>query len=369
MKDPYTILIVDDTPYVITLLIELLSNEYEIKVANSGINAIRVASTQPPPDLILLDIMMPEVDGYEVCRQLKTEPQTRNIPIIFLTAMGEIEDEQKGLSLGAVDYIHKPISPPILKERIKTHLLLKEANETLKSQNEELEQRVQKRTQQLVELQDATIFSMAAMAETRDPETGNHIRRTQYYVKALAEQLCKDPLYSDDLTNEKVELIFKSVPLHDIGKVGIPEHILIKEGKLTEEEFKIMKQHTTYGSDIIASAEQRVSQDNDFLLHAREIAIAHHERWDGTGYPNHLKGDQIPTSARLMAIADAYDALISDRMYKPGLSHESAMSIIKEGSGAHFDPVVTDAFLMIGDKIKAIAAEYPDVKSQSFYAL
>jgi len=360
-----TILIVDDTPDNLTLMNGLLKDDYRTKLANSGERAISIASALPPPDLILLDIMMPGIDGYEVCRRLKAEALTRDIPVIFLTAKSEIEDEQKGFDTGCVDYITKPISPPIVLARVKTHLLLKSARDFLKDQNAFLEGEVAKRTREVQVIQDVTIMAMGSLAETRDNETGNHIRRTQHYVRALAKKLQSNPRFASFLDEPTVELLFKSAPLHDIGKVGIPDNVLLKPGKLTAEEFEIMKTHTTLGRDAIAVAEKALGTPSSFLRLAREIAHYHQEKWDGSGYPDGLKGEQIPLSARLMAVADVYDALISRRVYKPAFPHEKAVEIIKEGRGKHFDPDMTDAFLEIADEFKQIATVFLDSPEDS----
>jgi putative two-component system response regulator len=355
-----TILVVDDTPDNLTLMTGLLKDAYRTKVANNGERAIAVASTLPLPDLILLDIMMPGIDGYEVCRRLKADPRTQDIPVIFLTAKTEVEDEQKGFDVGCVDYITKPISPPIVMARVKTHLLLKSAKDFLKDQNAFLEGEVEKRTHEVQVVQDVTIMAMGSLAETRDNETGNHIRRTQHYVRALAKKLQTNGKFARYLDDATVEMLFKSAPLHDIGKVGIPDRILLKPGKLDHDEFEIMKTHTTLGRDAILAAEKTLDTPSSFLRHAREIAYYHQEKWDGSGYPEGLKGEQIPLSARLMAIADVYDALISRRVYKPAFPHEKAVEIIREGRDKHFDPDMTDAFLEVADEFKEIAAVFVD---------
>ncbi|MBR7798901.1 response regulator [Undibacterium fentianense] len=352
------ILIVDDTPDNITLLSALLKDKYKIKIATNGLKALHIASIDPSPDLILLDVMMPEMDGYETCRRLKDNPQTNQIPIIFLTAKSQVSDEEMGLKLGAVDYISKPVSPPIVLARVATQLNLVRARNLLQDQNKHLESLVKDRTRKLAKMQDAIIMAMASLAETRDNETGNHIRRTQNYVAALARQLKNSPRFSSELTDENIELLYKSAPLHDIGKVGIPDNILLKPGKLTSEEFEVMKLHTSYGRETILSVERYLGESNEFLRFAREITYSHQEKWDGSGYPENLVGDAIPISARLMAVADVYDALISKRVYKPAFSHEEAIEIMRKGRGSHFDPEMLDAFLSITNDFKEIAMRY-----------
>jgi putative two-component system response regulator len=358
--DKSTILVVDDTPDNLILMSSLLKNDYQVKIANNGEKALRIASSDSPPDLILLDIMMPSMDGYEVCQRLKHEPKTMNIPVIFLTAKNEMEDEKKGLELGAVDYITKPISPPIVLARVKNHLALKAMDEFLRDQNDFLELEVMRRTKEVIAIQDVTIMVMASLAETRDSDTGNHIRRTQYYVKALAEKLRDHQRFAWFLTEANISMLFKSAPLHDIGKVGIPDRILLKPGRFEADEFEIMKTHTTLGRDAIVHAENALGISVDFLIFAKSIALSHQEKWNGSGYPQGLSGEDIPIPARLMAIADVYDALISRRIYKEGMSHEKAVQIMIEGRGSHFDPDMLDAFLDIQEEFRSIARRFSD---------
>lgn len=358
--DQQTVLIVDDTPENLMLMHGLLKDRYQTKVAHNGERALAVATAGPVPDLILLDVEMPGLGGFEVCARLKSDPRTSHIPVIFLTARAEIEDEQRGFDAGAVDYIVKPISPPVVLARVRTHLKLKAVADFLKDKNTFLKSEVERRTREVQVIQDVTIMAMASLAETRDNETGNHIRRTQHYVRALARKLKPHPRFRSVLDNETIELLFKSAPLHDIGKVGIPDSILLKPGRLTPEEFEIMKTHTTLGRDAIVAAEKLLNAPSSFLRYAREIAHYHQEKWDGSGYPDGLAGDQIPISARLMAIADVYDALISKRVYKPPFPHAKALEIIREGRGKHFDPGMADAFFSIAAEFEAIAQRYAD---------
>lgn len=364
LTDRPTILVVDDTPDNLSLMSNLLKETYKVKLANSGEKALKIMQSGSLPDLVLLDIMMPGMDGYEVCQHLKKDPVTRDIPVIFLTAKAETSDETRGLELGAVDYITKPISPPIVMARVKTQLAVKNMQDFLRDRNEYLETEVKKRTAEVEAIQDVTIHAMASLAETRDNETGAHIRRTQHYVRLLAEQLRHHPRFESVLDNDRlIELIFKSAPLHDIGKVGIPDSILLKPGRLDPEEFEIMKRHTTLGRTAIKHAEQDLSIEMPFLAIAREIAYSHHEKWDGSGYPEGLAGDAIPIVARLMAVADVYDALISRRVYKSGMSHEEATKIMIEGRARHFDPDVIDAFVHLQKEFQAIAARFADLKT------
>jgi len=359
-----TVLIVDDTPENLTVMNGLLREHYRTKIANSGARALQIAADNPHPDLILLDIMMPGMDGYEVCRRLKRDPRLAAVPVIFLTAKAEIKDEQAGFDVGGVDYITKPISPSIVLARVSTHLKLKAASDFLKDKNAFLETEVQRRTREVQVIQDVTIMAMASLAETRDNETGNHIRRTQNYVLALAKALKSHRRFSAALDDKTIDMLYKSAPLHDIGKVGIPDAILLKPGKLTAEEFEIIKTHTTIGRDTIAAAEKLIDEPSTFLRLAREIAHYHQEKWDGSGYPEGLRGDAIPVSARLMALADVYDALISKRVYKPPFPHEKAVAIIAEGRGKHFDPDVVDAFLVIEGQFRNIAERFADTDEE-----
>jgi putative two-component system response regulator len=355
-----TVLVVDDTPDNLTLMSGLLKDHYRVKLANNGEKALVAARAVPPPDVILLDVMMPGMSGYEVCERLKADPATRNIPIIFLTAMTAMEDEKKGLDLGAADYITKPISPPIVLARVKTQIENKSAADFLRNQAEFLAGEVDRQTRRVMAIQDVTILAMASLAETRDSDTGNHIRRTQFYVLELARRLSTHPRFSEFLNEDNIDLLFKSAPLHDIGKVGIPDRILLKPGRFEPEEFEIMKTHTTLGRDAIEHAEKSLDVKVEFLALAKEIAYSHQEKWDGSGYPEGLSCDDIPISARLMAVADVYDALISRRVYKDGMPHEKAVGIILEGSGSHFDPDVVDAFMEAAEEFRQIALRYAD---------
>jgi putative two-component system response regulator len=355
-----TLLVVDDTADNLALMSGLLKRDYRVKVANGGERALKIATSDAPPDLILLDVMMPGMDGYEVCRRLKRDPKTTHIPVIFLTAKAEVEDEQRGLELGAIDYVTKPISPSILMARVRNHLALKTMGTFLRDQNGFLELEVAKRTREVTAIQDVTILAMASLAETRDSEMGNHIRRTQCYVKALAYQLRGRERFAWCLTEADIHMLYKSAPLHDLGKVGIPDRILLKPGRFEPHEFEIMKTHTTLGHDAIAHAERALGTEVGFLAIAKTIALSHQEKWDGSGYPQGLAGDDIPVSARLMAVADVYDALISRRVYKEGMPHEGAVQIMVEGRGKHFDPEMLDVFVEIQEEFRAIAAKFVD---------
>ena len=346
------ILLVDDNTTNLQLLHETLDGlGYRLLIAKNGKTALAIAQ-KANPSLILLDIMMPEMDGYEVCRRLKSDEKTNRIPVIFITALADADDEAKGLALGAVDYLTKPFNPELVRARVRIHL-------ELKQHQDHLEQLVRERTRRLELTQAVTIESLATLAEYRDPETGGHIKRTQNYVKVLAKKLKEHPRFRDELSDEVIELLYMSAPLHDLGKIAVPDHILQKAGKLTDEEFGEMKKHTNYGHDALWITEQKLGE-NSFLRYAREIAYTHQEKWDGSGYPTGLKGDEIPISGRLMAIADVYDALISKRVYKPPFSHEKAVQIIMEGKGRHFDADIVDAFVELENTFRNIALSFAD---------
>ena len=351
----------DDIPENLGVLGELLLGAgYLVKAANSGGAALRYAIRDPRPDLILLDVRMPEIDGYEVLRRLREDPATRDIPVIFLTALGDAQDVAYGLRLGAADYIAKPIQPEVVLARVRTQIETKLAREWLQDQNAFLEAEVARRMAENEMIQSVGIRALAHLAEIRDPETGNHILRTQGYVRLLATRLKTQPRFAAILSDRYIELLTRSAPLHDIGKVGIPDHILLKPGKLDAEEWEIMKTHTLLGAMAIELAERDIEQPVEFLVLAKEIAHWHHERWDGTGYPEGLAGDAIPLSARLMALADVFDALISRRVYKPPLPYEQARDIVAAGRGSHFDPDAVDAFLDAFEEFEAIAQRYFD---------
>ncbi len=358
--DSATILVVDDSTENLDVLGELLLPAYRVRAANSGRRALRIAASDPKPDLILLDVVMPKMDGYTVLARLRQDPRTRDIPVIFVTAMDATEDEERGLDLGAVDYITKPLRPSIVLARVHAQLELKRARDWLRNQNVFLEAEVARRMAENQLIQDISIHALARLAETRDAETSNHLRRTREYMRTLALKLRNHPRFASFLTDRNVQLLAKSAPLHDIGKVGIPDHILLKPGRLSPEEWEIMKTHTRLGSEAIEQAERDAERPVEFLTLAKEIACYHHERWNGGGYPEGLVGDAIPISARLMALADVFDALISRRAYKPPMSHGQARDIIAAERGRHFDPDMVDAFLAHFDEFRAIAERYGD---------
>ena len=355
-----TLLIVDDEPANLAVLAWVLRPHYRVRAASSGEQALRAISTPPRPDLILLDVMMPGMDGHAVLSQLRADPATHDIPVIFVTALDDELSEERGLKLGAVDYITKPVKPAVVLARVATQLELKGIRDQLAEQNTWLEAEVARRMAENQLIQDVSIHALGYLAEIRDSETGNHIHRTQQYVHALAWELADHPRFALQLDDHAIRLLVKSAPLHDIGKVGIPDHILLKPGPLTPEEWTIMKTHARLGAEAIERAEHAAHQSADFLVMAKEIARWHHEKWDGSGYPDGLAGEAIPLSARLMALADVFDALITQRVYKPAMSYSAARDIIVAGRGKHFDPAVVDAFLSSFDIFASIAEACAD---------
>lgn len=346
------ILVVDDTKTNVEVLEGILMDEYDVHVALDGERAIKLIP-RLKPDLILLDVMMPVMDGYETLRRLRLIEEGKDIPVIFLTAKADSEGEKEGLSLGAVDYITKPFAPSLVKLRIKNQL-------EYKFHRDHLTELVHERTLSLRQTLKVMLMSLGALAEYRDNETGGHIRRTQIIVRMLAEVLQKNPKFYNVLPNDEVvEQFATAAPLHDIGKVGIQDSILRKPGRLTSEEMDQMKEHTILGYEVLESATFELHND-PMVIVAAQIAKSHHEKWDGTGYPEGLKGEEIPIGARLMAVADVYDALVSKRVYKEPLPHEDAVNIILEGCDTHFDPDIVNAFKEIADKLPGIYKDFTD---------
>ena len=354
------ILIVDDNPQNLGVLGELLQGEHRVLAAASGARALQLMAQAPRPDLVLLDVMMPGIDGYEVLRRMRGIAGMEDVPVIFTTAMTAAEDEHRGLELGAVDYLTKPLHPAIVLARVRTHLALKRARDRLQLDKCALEREVRRRTHEIQLTQDVTIRALARLAETRDNETGNHILRTQDAVHHLATLASRDPRFAPELDATAIALMSKSAPLHDIGKVGIPDNILLKPGKLSPQEWTVMRQHTTLGAEALRRAEHDAREPLPFLQYAKQIALSHHERWDGSGYPEGLSGLAIPLAARIMAIADVFDALISARVYKPAMPAQRARQIMVAERGTHFDPDLLDIFLAHFEAFCAIACRYPD---------
>ncbi len=355
-----TILIVDDEPVNLAMLAHLLRPLYKVRAASSGESALRAASTMPRPDLVLLDVSMPGMDGYTVIERLRADPQTQHIPVVFITALALPADEERGLQLGAQDYITKPIKPQVVLARVRTQLEAKHARDWMRDQNAFLEAEVARRMSENDLTQLVSIRALAHLAEIRDPETGNHILRTQGYVRELALRLRHNPRFAAVLTDRYIDLLTRSAPLHDIGKVGIPDTILHKPGPLTPDEWTVMKTHARLGYDAIELAEADAARPVEFLALAKEIARWHHEKWDGSGYPDGLAGDAIPVAARIMAIADVFDALMNARVYKAAMPPEQVWHILSQGSGKHFDADMVDAFLADFEVFKGIAARHSD---------
>ena len=358
-----TVLVVDDEPSNLLLISEVLADRCHMRVARGGEEALRQLRLPPPPDLVLLDVMMPGVSGWDVCRAMKADPLMRDVPVVFLTALSASEDEERALEMGAADFISKPIRPSVLRARVRTQLENKAATDFLRDRNAFLDAEVQRRVHEVAGVKDATIEALAALAETRDPHTGNHVRRTQHYVRALALHLQSHPRFAAVLTERTIDLLFKCAPLHDIGKVGIPDGILLKPGPLTPEEYEVMKEHARLGREALASAERHLGFHAEFLTLAQEIAYSHHERWDGSGYPQGLAGEQIPVSARLMAVADVYDALSHRRVYRDSVPPEQATATIARGRGTQFDPDVADAAVELAEVFERIARRFGVVDS------
>lgn len=346
------ILVIDDTKTNIDVLDGILSVDYDVYVALDGEKGLMLTE-KIHPDLILLDVMMPEMDGYETLRQLHARNILHDTPVIFLTAKADAKSEQTGLDLGAVDYITKPFNPSLVKLRIKNQL-------DLKLQRDHLNELVVERTADIRTTMKVMLTSLGSLAEYRDPETGEHIRRTQIIVQKLAEKLKDHPNFKMYIKSaEYIDYYATAAPLHDIGKVGIHDEILRKPGKLTSDERSVMMHHPQMGYDVLLEATKELN-GNPMVRIAADMALGHHEHWDGNGYPNHLKGERIPVGARMMAVADVYDALVSRRPYKEPYPHEIAVKEICQGRGTQFDPNVVDAFMSIESELPAIYEKYKD---------
>ena len=335
------VLVVDDTEANIDILVDTIESDYDVSVAMDGEGALEIVADEKP-DLILLDIMMPGMDGYEVCQKLKSDEHTKNIPVIFLTAMTEEQDEARGLALGAVDYVTKPFSPELIKSRVKNHL-------KLKMHRDNLETLVKKRTQELEKSYRTAIFMLGEAGHYNDTDTGVHIWRMASYSAAIAEHAGWD--------RDQVELLSLAAPMHDTGKIGIPDGVLKKPAKLDKDEWQIMQSHSAVGHKILCRG------DAPLFKMAAEVALYHHEKWDGSGYPERLIAHDIPESARIVAIADVFDALTMKRPYKDPWPVETAFAEIEKCAGSHFDPALAAGFSKIKDKIIQIKEEW-DIKEK-----
>lgn len=355
-----TVLIVDDSDINLELLNSVLEHEYRVKSSTSGRETLHLARQQPRPDLILLDIQMPGMDGYEVLAALRADPLTEDIPVIFLTSLSDELNQEHGLQLGAADYITKPFRPAITLARVRTQIEAKLARDWLRDQNDTLEAEVARRMAENEQTQRISIRALAHLAEIRDSETPNHLLRTQNYVWMLALRLREHPDFRDSLSERYLQLTTMSTPLHDIGKVGIPDSILFKPGPLDSEQWQIMRTHPMLGYAALEAAERDIGTPPDFLSVAKEIVRWHHEKWDGSGYPDGLVGPDIPVSAQLMAVADMFDALISKRVYRARMSPEEARAVVCACSGEHFDPRLIEVFKVCFDDLVAIAQGFCD---------
>jgi putative two-component system response regulator len=344
------VLLVDDNPANLRIGKNVLAEKYAVATSPSAEKMFSLLENNTPA-MILLDVDMPEMNGYETIKILKSKPETKEIPVIFLTARTESDDELEGLSLGAIDYITKPFQPPLLLKRIEVHLLVEAQRKELQYFNENLQKMVEEKTQSVTELQNALLKTMAELVECRDDITGGHIERTQRGIKILLNEIEKSGVYLEETKGWDVNLLLQSSQLHDVGKISIDDSILKKPGKLTEQEFAEMKKHASFGEQIIKKIET-LAKESDFLNYAKIFAASHHERWDGSGYPRGLKGNAIPLLGRIMAVADVYDALTSMRPYKKAFTHEEAVRIITEGSGTQFDPALVEVFTRTADQFK-----------------
>ncbi|MCL2634646.1 MAG: response regulator [Oscillospiraceae bacterium] len=334
VKAKAKILIVDDVEINRVVLEEILQDTYEIDIAESGKEAIaKLYAYEKPPQLVLLDVLMPEMDGYELNRIMKADPNLKKVPVIFCTAT---TDERAGLVAGAVDFITKPFNDAeIVRLRVANHI-------ELALYRESLEDLVNEKSKQILEAKEHFLHTMADLIEYRSLESGLHVTRTKELSRLLINRLLKVGKYADQLITEGYESMIKAVPLHDVGKVAIPDSILLKPGRLTPEEFKVIETHSTVGGQVIKALMQK--DTDEYLKHCYDICMHHHERWDGTGYPSKLAGEDIPLSARIVAVVDVYDALVSKRCYKQKMPHEEAAKIICESAGTHFDPVLAEVF-------------------------
>ncbi|MDR2560394.1 MAG: response regulator [Holophagales bacterium] len=348
-KDRQTVFMVDDDATNLAVGASALDGYYDVLTLNSGQKLLKVLERNIP-DLILLDVEMPDMSGYDVIKQLKEKSETNQIPVIFLTAKTDGDSEFEGFSLGAIDYITKPFFPPLLLKRLEAHLSLASQKNELVEFNQKLREMVKEKTKAIVELQDGLLKTVANLIERRDGTTGDHVERVQHYLGILIRGMKNLGVYEKESSRWDVDLLLRSSQLHDIGKIGIKDSILQKPGRLTPEEFEEIKKHASIGAQIIADIEEATSEQ-EFLKYAKIFAASHHERWDGQGYPNRLKGESIPLLGRMMAVADVYDALISERPYKEAFPKEKAVNMIVDASGTQFDPALIEVFKSVLDEL------------------
>jgi len=356
------VIIVDDDMTNLTWARNALFGAFDVFTVPSGEKLFALLK-KITPSLILLDIDMPVMNGFEVMRILKRNKNTAHIPVIFLTSTIDYETEVKGLNLGAVDYIAKPSSRELLIKRVDLHIVFEKQKRELLKHNLSLESEVDKKSKTVHELQNTILQTVAELVECRDNITGGHIERTQYYLRLLIDFLLEHDVYTKELNSWDIDLFIMSSQLHDVGKISIKDSILMKPGKLTDEEFEEMKKHSLYGVNIIKRIEENTTE-NEFLRYAEILACSHHEKWNGRGYPYGLEGEKIPLHGRLMALVDVYDALTNDRPYKKAFSHEHTVEIIKNESGEHFDPAVIAVFLLHEDEFKNISNDSRFLESQ-----
>jgi putative two-component system response regulator len=348
------IMVVDDVNINRMILSEILSDTYQIVEASDGVEALEMLkSGSALPAVVLLDIVMPNMDGHDVLRHMKANPDLEHIPVLFITASDDPESETKALQEGAMDYIAKPFNPSVVKARVDNHVQLSKYQNTL-------EEMVEQKTSEISSMHMKILDMFATIIEFRSLESGLHIQRTMELTKILIESMLRKPKFKMQLDDLDYEAIIKAVPLHDIGKVGIPDEILLKPARLTEEEFEVIKTHVIIGGHIIDSFAKDIKGDHSYLKHGKDIAVYHHERWDGTGYCEGLKGENIPLSARIVSVVDVYDALVSKRCYKDSMPHDVAIGVIVDGRGSQFDPDIVDSFLAVAGKIQQAAIDFAD---------
>jgi len=342
-QDRKKVILVDDNPINLKLARNTLMDKYDVFTVPSAEKLFQLLE-KTFPDIILLDVMMPGISGYDAIKVLKDDPRTAEIPVIFLTSKNDTTSELEGFSRGAVDYVSKPFSPQLLLKRVDVHVLVETQRKELKHINENLQQIVDEKTEAVLELQNAMLKTMSNLVEYRDDVTGSHVERTEHFLSLLTDEMVKKKVYDDILQTWDIKLFLQSAQLHDVGKIAIRDNVLMKPGPLTTEEFNEMKKHTTFGERVIEKIQQS-ARESVFLTHAKIMAGTHHERWDGTGYPRGIGGTEIPLQGRLMALVDVYDALTSVRPYKKAFDPEKAVQIVKEGGGTQFDPYLVEVFV------------------------